>query len=164
MKKVLICLITIVLLLSFTGCGIKDKLEEKAGEALTEKIMEESSGGDVDIDGDKVTIKGEDGEEWTMGETEWPTSELSESIPEFKEGKVTSVINSDGALWITVESVKATDATAYFDEVKEEFTQETAEMSADDLISFSGKNNEGVGVSLIYSEELLTITVIEPEE
>lgn len=164
MKKNLMSLIILVIVLSLTGCGIKDKIEQKAGEALTEKILEETSGGDVDIDGDEVTIKGEDGEEWTMGSTEWPTSELSESIPEFKEGKVTSVINSDGVLWITVETVKTEGATAYFDEVKELFAQETAEMNSDDMISFSGKNDEGFSVSLIYSEELLTITVMEPQQ
>lgn len=52
MKKILICLWAFALLFSFTGCGAKEKLEEK----VTEKAFEETGGGDLDIDGDKITI------------------------------------------------------------------------------------------------------------
>lgn len=58
MKKYLIGFLVLVLAMALAGCGAKEKLEQKAAEALVEKVMEKSGSGDVDIDGDKVTVKG----------------------------------------------------------------------------------------------------------
>ena len=80
MKKILICLLTFMLLFLFTGCGSKEKL----GEKIAEKVFEEAGGGDLDIEGDKVTIKGDNGEKVTFGDNKWPTK----NIPELKDGVV----------------------------------------------------------------------------
>lgn len=80
MKKILIGLLAFVVVFSLTGCGVREKLEKKAEEEFTEKILEEAGAGDVDVDGEKITIKGESGEEVTFGGGEWPTSELAKSI------------------------------------------------------------------------------------
>ena len=61
MKKILVGILTVMLLLLFTACGAKEKIEEKAGEAIAEKIIEEAGGNEVDIEGDTIKIKGEDG-------------------------------------------------------------------------------------------------------
>ena len=105
MKKTLICLLIFALLFSFAGCGAKEKLEEK----IAEKVFEEAGGGDLDIDGDKVTIKGDNGETVTFGDNKWPTSELVQNIPEFKDGKVNGVLESADSIVITLELVKEED-------------------------------------------------------
>jgi uncharacterized lipoprotein YehR (DUF1307 family) len=40
MKKLIGCLLIFILLLSLAGCGVKENLEQKAGEALAEKVLE----------------------------------------------------------------------------------------------------------------------------
>ena len=65
MKKSLSWLLALVLLFSFTGCGAKQKLEEK----VNEKVFEAVGGGKIDIDGDKFTIKGYNGKTVTFGDS-----------------------------------------------------------------------------------------------
>ena len=137
-------------------------MEQKAGEALAENMLEDAGGGDVDIDGDKVTITGENGETLTTGGNEWPKSDLAKSVPEFKEGTITAVLDSSDYVMVSLESVKEADAAAYYEIVKEEFTQEPFEANADGSISFGAKNADGIGVTLQYTEETFTITVSKP--
>ena len=155
MKKILISLLAFMLAFSIAGCGAKEKLQEK----VAEKILEEAGGGDVDIDGDKVTIKGENGEEVTFGNNKWPTSELVKNIPEFKEGIVNAVLEGSDSVVITLESVQEGDAFSYFKTIKKDFPQNVFEMNAEDTVSFSGNNDAGVNVTLVYMSEMLTITV-----
>lgn len=162
MEKLIGCFLIFILLLSLAGCGVKEKLEQKAGEALAENALEDAGGGDVDIDGDTVTITGENGEKLTAGGSEWPKSELAKSVSEFKEGKITAVLDSSDYVMVTMESVKEADALAYFETVKEEFTQEPFEVNVDGSISFGAKNADGICVTLQYTEETLTITVSKP--
>jgi hypothetical protein len=159
MKKWIGCLLILVLLLSLAGCGIKENLEKKAGEALAENVLESTGGGDVDINGDKITIKGESGEELTVGGTEWPKSELAKSVPEFQTGTITAVLDSADCVIVSLESVKEADAAAYFATVKKDFTREPFEVNAEGSTSFGAKNADGVSVALQYSGETLTITV-----
>ena len=67
MKRILayllVCSCLLASILPLGGCGIKKKAEK----AITEKIVEKALGDNVDIDGDTVTIKGEDGEEFSIG-------------------------------------------------------------------------------------------------
>ncbi len=77
MRKILIYFFMFMLIMSLVGCGKRKSLGDRAGEALAEKIIKEAGGGDVDIDGDVVVVKGEDGEEAIFGETDWPTSDLA---------------------------------------------------------------------------------------
>lgn len=158
MKKFLIYLLTFMLLFSFIGCGAKDKL----GEKVTEKVFEGAGGGDLNIDGDKITIKGNDGEKVTFGERKWPTSELAKCIPEFKKGTVNGVMESTDSIVITLESVREEDALSYSEEIKKEFSKDIYEMIATDLITISGYDDDGINVSLAYMSQTLTITVTAP--
>jgi len=64
--------------------------KEKRAEKFTEKIMERASGEDIDVDveGESITIKTDEGKIITnTGDKSWP-SEISGKIPEFKYGKL----------------------------------------------------------------------------
>ncbi|MDD4564085.1 MAG: hypothetical protein PHE79_01150 [Eubacteriales bacterium] len=160
MKKILICLLTFILLFSFTGCGAKEKL----GEKVAEKAFEEVGGGDLDIDGDKVTIKGNNGETVTFGDSKWPTSELAKNIPEFKDGTVNGVLESTDSIVITLESVKEEDVSSYWETIKKGFSKDVYEMNSSGFSTFSGSNDEGLTVSLAYMDEMLTITVTKTQQ
>jgi len=162
MKKFIAGALIFILILSLAGCGAKENLEKKAGETLAEKTIEGAGGGNVDIDGDKVTIKSESGE-LTVGGTEWPKSELAKSLPEFKEGKMTGVFDSTDSVMITLESVKEADAVNYLETIKKAFAQEPIEATAEDSFNYGAKNANGIGVTLQYSNETLTITVTKAE-
>ena len=163
MKKILIGLLAFMLVFSLAGCGTKEKLEEKAGEALAEKSSEQA-GATIDIDGDKVTVKGQNGEAVTFGSNKWPTSELANIIPEFKNGTVNAVLERPDSVVISLESVQKEDASFYFETIKKDFPQDVFEMNAEDTASFSGKNDVGVNVTLMYMSEMLTITVTAPRQ
>ncbi|MFA5636016.1 MAG: DUF6591 domain-containing protein [Anaerovoracaceae bacterium] len=159
MKKVAIWILLVLLVLSFVGCGVKEKIGEKAGEALAEKILEESGAEDVDIDGDTITIKGEDGEEMVFGQTEWPSSDLAKSIPEFKDGKIVTVMEMNDSILIGMEEVDAKDAAKYFEELKKDFTEDTYEINSEGSAQYMASNGE-VGISVFYDDnETLSITV-----
>ena len=160
MKKILICLLTFILLFSFTGCGAKEKL----GEKVAEKAFKEAGGGDLDIDGDKVTIKGYNGKTVTFGDSKWPTSELAKNIPEFKDGTVNGVLESADSIVITLESVKEEDVSSYWETIKKDFSKDVYEMIATDFITVNGHNDEGINVSLVYMSEVLTITVTASQQ
>lgn len=156
----------VLLAASLVGCGTKKKLEEKAGEALAEKIFK-GAGVDADIDGDKVVIKGEDGQELTIGKGEWPSSDLAKSIPEFKGGKIVSLMEANDSLFIMIEEVSDEEFTDYLDEVKDTFTGDTYEMNTGIGIIYSVSNSEGIGLMLSYEKDAglsITVSQADPEE
>lgn len=162
MKKIFIGLLVILLTLFMAGCGAKEKASEKAAE----KILE-AAGVEADIDGDKVVVKGEDGQELTIGEGEWPTSDLAKSIPKFKGGKIVSVMEANDSLFIMIEEISDEVFTAYLEEIKETFTGETYEMNTGTGMMYSAGNSEGIRVMLTYEKDAgvsITVSQAEPEE
>lgn len=165
MKKNVILLFMFLLLITLVGCGAKKKIEEKAGEAFAEKVIGEAGGGDVDIDGDTITIKGEDGAEATFGGADWPTSDLANSFPEFTKGKVNTVMDMDGSLFIVLEEVAEEDFIEYLDEIKETFTEDSYSVETEGNVTYGAANVEGIGISLTYiTDNTLSITVVPQAE
>lgn len=158
MKKWIICLAVLFALTSLAGCGFRKQIKEKAANEIAEKMIEANGGGDVEIDDDKVIVKGDDGEELVVGGTDWPTSDLAASIPECKDGEITAVLDSADSVMVILESVDEDAAAAYLEAVKEDFTQEPCEASSDGYFSYGAQNADGVGVTVSYSEGTLTIT------
>ena len=163
MKKFLTGLLVLLLALLLGGCGTKEKLEEKAGEAFTENILEDA-GVEADLDGDKVVIKGEDGQELTIGEGEWPTSNLAKNIPEFTGGKIVSVMEAEDSLFIMIEDISDEDFTAYLEEVKEAFAEETYEMKTGTGMIYTAINDSDISVMLTYEKDAgFSITISKAE-
>ena len=112
MKRILayllVCSCLLAAILPLGGCGIKKKAEQ----AIAEKIVEKALGDNVDIKGDTVTVKGEDGEELTIGGGKWPDNDLAKKIPEFKKGKIATSATVDNNLMVFMEEVKADDFEA----------------------------------------------------
>ena len=136
MKKILIMILMMLLLVSLVGCGAKKKMEEKIGEAITEKMFEEAGGGDIDIDGDEITITTEDGGTAVFGKTEWPTSDLAKSIPKLGSGNVISVMEMDDYVLISLEETPEKEFTDYLDEIKDTFTEDSYDIKSEGYISF----------------------------
>lgn len=158
MKKLSIGLLALLLVLSLAGCGAKEK--------AAEKILQ-GAGVDADINGDKVVIKGEDGQELTIGAGEWPTSDLAKSIPKFKGGKIVSVMEANDSLFIMIEEISDQDFTAYMEEVKETFTEEAFKMDTGTGMMYSAANSEGLSVMLTYEKDAgfsIAVSKAEPEE
>ncbi|WP_033117762.1 DUF6591 domain-containing protein [Intestinimonas butyriciproducens] len=162
MKKLLIGLLILLLALSMAGCGAK----EKAAEKTAEKILQ-GAGVDADIDGDKVVIKGEDGQELTIGAGEWPSSDLAKSVPEFKGGKIASVMEANDSLFIMIEEISEEDFMAYLDEIKGSFAEGTYEMNTGTGMMYMAANSEGLSVTLTYEKDAgfsIAVAQAEPEE
>ncbi len=62
MKKLSVALLVILLACSLlTGCGAKEKIEQKAGEKIVEEVVEKVAGDEnteVDVDGGKIKVEG----------------------------------------------------------------------------------------------------------
>jgi hypothetical protein len=165
MKKILIYFLMLVLVLGVIGCGAKEKLEQKVGEAFTEKLLEEATDGDVDVDVDDgvIIFKGDDGEELVLGGDEWPESDLTKNIPEFEKGNFLSAMEAPNSVTILFDSVKKEDFTNYLEKIKVDYTKESSEISADGNIMYSASNGKGIVVVINYLEGGVSISVTEQE-
>lgn len=161
MKRFLVVLLALLLTFSLMGCGAKEKLEKKAGEALTEKIIEEMGGGDVDVDDGQVTFKGDDGESVTFGGTQWPTSELAKKIPKFEGGTIVSVMESKEGIMIGLEDVDKDDFDKYYESIKKDFPEEGYEYLTANDVTYGGKDSQGLGIQLYYIERTLSIILVQ---
>ncbi len=118
MKKILVVLIAICVLVSFSGCGnaIEKTIEKQLEKAAEKIINEENDGEDIDIsinlpdgdsdDGGSISIG--DGEDEIVFEGSesgmpWPDDKLPKHVPELKGVKVVSVSNMGGAILIGFE-------------------------------------------------------------
>jgi len=160
MKKLAYILIILVLLALVTACGAKQKMEEK----IAEKVIEQAVGNaDIDIDGDKMTIKTEEGEV-TFGSDEWPDSQIGRRIPEFKKGKISSAMNSEAYKFLMIDEVEEDDFMDYYNEIKGDFNQESYEAKSADTITYTGKNDEGIAIMVSYEKGSKTATISASKE
>lgn len=163
MKKLTILILALTLMFSLAGCKSSS---EVAGEKLAEKAAEEMLGGNVDIDGDKVTITDENGKKATLGGTEWPSGSLGNEIPEFKKGVITFVAESDIDCAIQMEEVTKKDFEDYLSIVKEAgFTENKIVSSYDGGIYYTANNSKGIKIHLAgdYEASELMITITQGE-
>ena len=155
MKKKLSLFISMTLLLFIlTSCG--KSLEESISEGLTESLLNSQleDGASVDIDGDTVVVEGEDGESYSYGGTEWPTSDVAKLIPKLKSGTVTYVMESEDYAMVTVEEVTSDDFDDYVEDLKDEgFTEEVTTMNSDGTSYYYASDSDGNNVATSYTED-----------
>lgn len=148
MKKTISCLLAILMLAALVGCGAKEKIAEKAAEEFIEGI----GGGNVDIDGDNLTIEGEDGENFAAGDNlSWPGDKMGD-LPEPK-ASVSAVLNDDATQQCTVayQGMEKDDAEAYVEKLKKLGYTGGMDLSDADMIMTSGYNSAGDKVDFIYN-------------
>lgn len=104
-KKVAIIVVVIILLALIAGGFVIRKIMSAVGGVVAEKALEGATGGKVDINGGKVTIKGENGGTVTYGDTSLPADWPSDA-PVYPGAKITfsgsSSANADGKTAATV--------------------------------------------------------------
>lgn len=160
MKKIIVIFFIMLLAASLVGCGAKKKMEEKIGEAITEKIFEEAGGGDIDIDGDEITITTEEGDTAVFGKTEWPTSDLAKNISKLDSGNLISVVEADDFIMILLEEIPQKDFLDYLDEIKKNFEADPYEMKSEEYLSYGGRNKDDVTIAITYgADATLSITL-----
>jgi|BioPla2DNA2_1021312.scaffolds.fasta_scaffold02629_6 hypothetical protein len=160
MKKFIVWILMVLIATSLIGCGTKNKIKEETEETIVEKVIEEAGGGDVDIDGETITIKGEDGQEMIFGNTDWPTSDLAKYIPEFKDGNIVTVMEMNNSLLITLENVSEKDFTDYQDSIKNIFNENSYEMKSEGGVTYGADNGKEIGIMLLYvPDESFSISV-----
>lgn len=160
MIKKWMSVISIVTILSLAGCGVKDKIAEKA----TEKLIEKADGvGKVKIDSKKGTLKveGKDGEKYAFGATQWPDNELASKIPLFENGNLVSVMEMPSMIMMSFDEVRANDFSDYFDEIKELFPQEAYQMNSEGTFTYAASTeDEETTIQIGYSDGGMNITLM----
>lgn len=159
MKRTIVWVLAVLMAFPLCGCGIGERIREKAGEDIAEDIIEDYTSADVEISGDEVTIEDEEGNSYSYGGTDWPTSNLAGCIPLFTGGTITAVMDSEESVFISLEGVTQEDYEAYLSTIKGDYAVNAFEANSEGYSSYGASNDDGISVSLIYSEEELAITV-----
>lgn len=162
MKRMVILLYVFLLIVSLPGCKSPSEI---ATEKIAEEISEELVGGDVDIDGEQVTITA-DGTTTTLGGTEWPAGDLGNQIPEFTKGVITYVAETETEFMIQFEEVKQGDFEAYLETIiAEGFTENTISSTYDGGTFYTADNGQGIIMNLACDCEAnqVMITVSKQE-
>ncbi len=143
-----IFLLTAAIVVSLTGCGsVQNKISEKVNEGIAEKAV----GGKVDITKDGVKVQ-KDGVNYETGkDLKWPKEAMGD-LPEPK-AKIISVVNGDAGKGGTVAytGMSLEDAKAYAETLKGLGYKGGMSISDGDIISHSGKNENGASVMFIYN-------------
>jgi hypothetical protein len=179
LRKIKFFAIILAVLLIMVGCNLKEKI----GESITEGILDKAVGDDADIDinGGDITFKGEDGEEINFddengltiegedgsivasgGEYDWPKDQAADYLPKFKGGKITYIFNSETSCMLVIEETKKEDYEDYIKEaIDKGYNVDKAESSAEDMLLYSAKSEDGVAFTAYYvdSEGSLTLSV-----
>ncbi len=100
MKRLLLGLLVAMLALAAAGCSaVEDKIGEEIGEGIAGAVV----GGDVEVDGDSVTIAGEDGDVTIEGGGAELPDGFPDDFPMHDEAPVDSA-----------SSISGTDGTTYY--------------------------------------------------
>lgn len=163
-RKISVILLSIIVMLTLASCGVRQSLDEKIAEKVTEGVVNKATGGEANIDIGKgeLTLKGEDGEKITFGEGKWPKGEAAGLIPEFKKGKIITAVNSNKACNIMLEQVEEKDYKQYVEELKDRgFINDAAEFTSGSSQSYGAHLNENTMAFVLYEaeEQVLTISL-----
>lgn len=162
----IIAIVLIVLVvLGVAGYFTSRFLAKKAGEKLTETILEGATGTDVDIDssGDGATVNSNSGSVSSGSKAKWPTT-MPTTVPEFTYGTITYSQNSaeeSYKIWnVSYESVQSGAFEKYKAALLAKGWTEDSNMSFNDMESISLSNDiYQCMFSVNTTENTATITV-----
>lgn len=142
-----VLVLTAAILVFMTGCGImKDKVNEKIGEGIAEKVV----GGKVDISKDGGVKVQKDGSSFEGGtDLKWPQSSMGD-LPEPK-AKISGVVTGKEGSSIVFSEMSLGDAQAYIEKLKELGYKDGLNMTDSDSLSYTGKNSSGATVMFAYN-------------
>lgn len=141
-KRIGLLLLCAAMAMVLASCNLR----QRAASAVQDRIMEKALGDNVEIDSNKeqVKIKGEDGEEIIFGADQWPDGKAARMVPEFKDGKVASVMSSDNYCLIVVEGSSEKEWQSYVGKLKAEgFDRSAMEYSDDNSKIYQGFTEDG---------------------
>ncbi len=162
LKKLLALLVAVLMTAALSGCFIREQINKKIGEAVTEGIVNQfASGADIDIDGEEIVIQGEDGEEVTFGGTDWPQGDAADLLPALNTGTISSVMNSGDYCMIIVTDVSESDYNDYVQAIQDTgFSQEPFTMDSEDGLYFGASYNETTSAAITYSGDPGEMTIV----
>ena len=148
---IIFILLMVVFSILLTGC--QKKIEEK----MTEKIIEDATGAEVDIDKDTTTIKTEKGETKIGDNQKWPKDKMGD-LPELKTNITMVVLDYDKENDINLgmvyfDSLKNDDAEKYVESIKELNYESIFETTSGDGFMYSGKGEDGSEVVFSYTND-----------
>lgn len=162
-RSVLFVVLAVVLvsLVLLAGC-------KKPSEKMSEKMIETATGGKAKVEGDKVTVKTEQGTMEVGGKQEWP-SKIPADVPKFAFGKIVSVMENNTPkgtnVFVGIEGVSKPDFDSYVSTLSGAGWKTVTESKGEDgffvttkkgnnilVVSFSGKNEKGFSGGISYTE------------
>lgn len=155
-RKAIIILFVALIVLSLGACGIRRKIDEKISEKITEGVVSKIAGDNVDIDLDDggFTIKGDDGEEFTFGTTDWPKGKAADLLPEPKGGIIVSVMNSDNSCMVMMEEVDEKACKKYIEELKDKgFNKDVYESADEHGMAYHAGLDDNTVAQVLYTLE-----------
>ena len=136
MKKVLLISLALVLALAaMAGCG--------------KKVLTDADGNRVEMQGDTITVKGEDGDaEFSVGgNLSWPNDKMG-GLPELG-GNIIGVIDTPQGTSVTYEGISKSDYQSYVSNLKAQGYEAVTEMDMEGTILFMGqKGDNAVSIQL----------------
>jgi hypothetical protein len=151
----------LVPMILLTGC-------KKPGEKMGEKMLEVATGGKAKVDGNKVTVKTEQGTMEVGGTQEWP-AKIPADVPKFTYGKIVSVMENTTPkglnIFVGIEGVSKADFDKYASSLAGAGWKVATESKGEDgffvmtkkgnnmlMASFSNKSDKGFSGGVSYTE------------
>lgn len=160
MKRLLVVVLVVALALGLVGCK---KISEKVGEEVGEKIVGTATGTDVEVDGDEVTIKTDEGDV-TMNSTEGELpKDFPDDFPMYDKAQVDSTSSWAGGSDTTfyVNLLSDDSAQEVYDWYKAELTDKGWTIASD---TFMTGDSSGGLMSATKDKSTLTFTTSQENE
>jgi len=161
-RRILSLLLVMLLIFAFNTCK---KASEKASEKMIEKSI--SNDADIDIEKDKVTIKTNEGTFTTDVSVKSWSSEISNEVPEFKQGNILSVTTQkmdEGNSWvIAFENVPDSALKEYQTKLKNN-SFKINNMTTYGAGGMLAAEKDKLSVLIMIGDDNATVTIVEKKK
>jgi hypothetical protein len=158
MKRILFVMLIAFLVFGLIACG--QSMGEQAVENMLEQMIEEESGGDVDVDisddGDTVSFESDEGEvtiEGDEGGMPWPSDKLPAGFPVLQGATIVAVIDAGTGIMIGFEDCSQGAADAFMSNFTTGGWKVTLEMESEGQKIIMASKGENEFVQFGFSPE-----------